>query len=235
MTYRKIIASYPDAVLLGLTATPCRGDGRGLGGIFETMIECPQVPDLIKLGFLVPTRTYAPIDPDLRGVHTRHGDYVETSSPIAWIGRAGRRHRHATGTSTASAERPSPSPSTSGTRSTSATNSSGPACAANTSTADPQAGTRRNARPTRLRRDRGRHQPTTGAWKRPLGTRRRVRAVERRPVGVRRGSRWTSRISYASDDLFQKPGVFVDDVVVSTGAGSDVVRERTATRWTAGR
>jgi DNA repair protein RadD len=41
-TYSKIIASYPDAVLLGLTATPCRGDGRGLGGIFETLIECPH-------------------------------------------------------------------------------------------------------------------------------------------------------------------------------------------------
>ena len=78
MTYRKIIAAYPDAVLLGLTATPCRGDGRGLGGIFETMIESPQVPDLIKLGFLVPTHTYAPINPDLRGVQTRRGDYVET-------------------------------------------------------------------------------------------------------------------------------------------------------------
>jgi superfamily II DNA or RNA helicase len=76
-TYRKIIAAYPDAVLLGLTATPCRGDGRGLGGIFETMIECPQVPDLIKDGYLVGTRTYAPVNPDLSGVHTRHGDYVE--------------------------------------------------------------------------------------------------------------------------------------------------------------
>jgi hypothetical protein len=30
-TYRKIIEAYPGAVLLGLTATPCRGDGRGLG------------------------------------------------------------------------------------------------------------------------------------------------------------------------------------------------------------
>src|SRR5215211_588214 len=29
-TYRMIIEAYPDAVLLGLTATPCRGDDRGL-------------------------------------------------------------------------------------------------------------------------------------------------------------------------------------------------------------
>jgi DNA repair protein RadD len=40
-TYRKIIAAYPNAVLIGLTATPCRGDGRGLGGVFDTIIECP--------------------------------------------------------------------------------------------------------------------------------------------------------------------------------------------------
>jgi DNA repair protein RadD len=32
-TYQKIIKSYPNATLLGLTATPCRGDGRGLGGM----------------------------------------------------------------------------------------------------------------------------------------------------------------------------------------------------------
>ena len=76
-TYRKIIAAYPDAVLLGLTATPCRGDGRGLGGIFDTLIECPQVAELIEQGHLVKTRVYAPVDPDLRGIETRNGDYVE--------------------------------------------------------------------------------------------------------------------------------------------------------------
>jgi superfamily II DNA or RNA helicase len=77
-SYRAIIAAYPNAVLLGTTATPCRGDGRGLGSIFETMIECPQVEELIQQGYLVRTRTYAPIDPDLRGVRTQAGDYVET-------------------------------------------------------------------------------------------------------------------------------------------------------------
>jgi DNA repair protein RadD len=76
-TYRKVIAAYPDAVLLGLTATPCRGDGHGLGGIFETMIECPQIADLIAGGYLVKSRVYAPTDPDLRGVRTVAGDYVE--------------------------------------------------------------------------------------------------------------------------------------------------------------
>jgi DNA repair protein RadD len=77
-TYRAIIDSYPNAILLGLTATPCRGDGRGLGGIFQALIECPQVGDLIEQGYLVKTRVYAPVDPDLRGVPVRHGDYVES-------------------------------------------------------------------------------------------------------------------------------------------------------------
>lgn len=76
-TYRKIIDAYPNAVLLGLTATPCRGDGRGLGGIFETIIECPQVAPLIEQGYLVKTKCYAPAIPDLRGVRTIAGDYHE--------------------------------------------------------------------------------------------------------------------------------------------------------------
>ena len=76
-TWARLLAAYPDAVIIGLTATPCRADGRGLGGIFEALIECPQVADLIEAGFLVPTRVYAPSAPDLTGVRVRAGDYVE--------------------------------------------------------------------------------------------------------------------------------------------------------------
>jgi DNA repair protein RadD len=76
-TYRQIIKSYPNAVLIGLSATPCRGDGRGLGGIFDSIIECPQVAELVAQKYLVKTRHYAPADPDLKGVEVRTGDYVE--------------------------------------------------------------------------------------------------------------------------------------------------------------
>jgi DNA repair protein RadD len=75
-TREQLIALYPNATLLGMTATPCRGDGRGLGNIFDTIIECPQVAELIGGGFLVKSRVYAPVDPDLRGVRTQQGDYV---------------------------------------------------------------------------------------------------------------------------------------------------------------
>ena len=76
-TYREIVDHYPDAVVLGLTATPCRGDGRGLGNVFATLVECPDVQALIDLGFLVPTKVYAPSTPDLTGVRVERGDYSE--------------------------------------------------------------------------------------------------------------------------------------------------------------
>ena len=77
-SWQKIISSYPNIPLVRLTATPCRADGRGLGGIFNAIVECPQVAELIEQKYLVRTRTYAPVDPDLKGVQTRVGDYVET-------------------------------------------------------------------------------------------------------------------------------------------------------------
>src|SRR6516225_5228090 len=76
-TYEDIIAAYPDAIIVGLTATPCRGDGRGLGNIFDVIVEAPQVAELIKLDKLVPPRIFTVASPDLRGVDTaKTGDYV---------------------------------------------------------------------------------------------------------------------------------------------------------------
>ncbi len=77
-TYRDILAAYPAATVLGMTATPCRGDGRGLGSAFDVLVECPPVVELVKCGFLVPTSVYAPSRPDLKGVRVRLGDYVES-------------------------------------------------------------------------------------------------------------------------------------------------------------
>jgi DNA repair protein RadD len=75
-TYQAVLERYPDATIIGLTATPVRGDGRGLGNIFDQIIEAPQVAELIVGGYLVKSRVYAPVDPDLKGVRTQSGDYV---------------------------------------------------------------------------------------------------------------------------------------------------------------
>ena len=76
-TWTRIIKSYPAAVVFGLTATPCRADGRGLGTMFECLIDCPSIRELIELGYLVPTRVYAPTKPDLEGIRTVAGDFDE--------------------------------------------------------------------------------------------------------------------------------------------------------------
>src|SRR5262249_51935853 len=64
-TREHLISLYPNANLLGMTATPCRSDGRGLGNVFDVMIETPQIADLIVGGFLVRSRVYAPVDRDI--------------------------------------------------------------------------------------------------------------------------------------------------------------------------
>lgn len=76
-TYRRILAEYPNAIVIGLTATPCRGDGRGLGTAFNTLIEGADIAELTAAGYLVPARVYAPSRPDLAGVRVERGDYVE--------------------------------------------------------------------------------------------------------------------------------------------------------------
>ncbi len=78
--WRDVVDAFPNARLLGVTASPERLDGRGLGiaagGVFETMVLGPSVSDLIGGGFLSPVRIFAPAEaPDLSGVRTRGGDF----------------------------------------------------------------------------------------------------------------------------------------------------------------
>lgn len=51
---------FPDALIIGLDATPERGDGRGLGGLFDVLIEVITVREAIDGGFLVPPETLRP-------------------------------------------------------------------------------------------------------------------------------------------------------------------------------
>lgn len=75
-SWAQIMQAYPQAKRLGVTATPCRLDGRGLGTHFDTMIRGPSEHELIEAGYLVPTRIFAPKLADLSGLHIRMGDYV---------------------------------------------------------------------------------------------------------------------------------------------------------------
>jgi len=63
------------AKILGLTATPIRNDGFGLGNIFDRMVRTPDMPWLIEHGYLVPVDYRVGIIPDVSGVKLTAGDY----------------------------------------------------------------------------------------------------------------------------------------------------------------
>lgn len=74
-SYQRALAAAPTA--LGLTATPWRTDGRGLGELFEDVVVAARPRELIDLGFLCPVTGFSYDTPDLSGVKTSAGDYEE--------------------------------------------------------------------------------------------------------------------------------------------------------------
>lgn len=76
-TWRQVIEAWPDTTFILLTATPSfRTDGKGLEELADGIVHGPSEADLIKEGALSDYVWYAPSKPDLSGVHTRMGDYV---------------------------------------------------------------------------------------------------------------------------------------------------------------
>ncbi len=75
-TWARVLTAMPRAHILGVTATPERLDGRGLGNQFDVLIEGPDAAWLTQEGFLVPARIFAPPGIDLSGIRrfdTRKG------------------------------------------------------------------------------------------------------------------------------------------------------------------
>ena len=82
-SYLNILANYPGAAVLGLTATPERMDGKGLDDIFQDMVVVETVPNLIEQGYLVKPICYVGPTGDLSGVKTKRGDYDEVQLAAA--------------------------------------------------------------------------------------------------------------------------------------------------------
>ena len=72
---RAILDAYPKAVRIGLTATPARSDGRGLGEICDDMVLGPSVADLTAMGMLASLRYFGADKADLSKVRIQAGDY----------------------------------------------------------------------------------------------------------------------------------------------------------------
>lgn len=78
-SYGNLLANYPAAKIIGLTATPERMDGKGLADLFEDMVVVSTIPELIAEGFLVAPDCYGAPNggPDLSRVKKSGGDYHE--------------------------------------------------------------------------------------------------------------------------------------------------------------
>lgn len=75
-SYVQMFAAWPTAKFIGVTATPERLDGKGLGAMFDRMVMGPSVQWLIDNGFLAQPVYYAPREVvDLSQVHTVAGDF----------------------------------------------------------------------------------------------------------------------------------------------------------------
>jgi len=78
-SFQELIKEYPESYIIGLTATPCRSDGRGLGNIYDELVEASSIKELINQGYLVPNRILAPTVPDLKDIKILGGDYEKKS------------------------------------------------------------------------------------------------------------------------------------------------------------
>ena len=75
-SYQRVLQHFPDAKVLGVTATPDRGDMRNLEQYFQTLAYEYTLPKAIKEGYLSPIKALTlPLKLDLSGVGVQAGDF----------------------------------------------------------------------------------------------------------------------------------------------------------------
>lgn len=74
--YQRVLEHFPDAQVLGVTATPDRGDKRNLGQYFDSIAYQYDIAQGIRDGYLSPIRALTvPLSIDLTDVSVQAGDY----------------------------------------------------------------------------------------------------------------------------------------------------------------
>lgn len=75
-SYQRVLNYFDQAKVLGVTATPDRGDMKNLGSFFESLAYEYTLPKAIREGYLSPIRALSiPLELDLRGVGQSAGDF----------------------------------------------------------------------------------------------------------------------------------------------------------------
>lgn len=82
-TYQRILDHYPGAPVIGLTATPWRTDGKGLGELFADTVAPITIRELTEQGYLVPVTGWAYDVPEMSRVRKRGGDYERAGMELA--------------------------------------------------------------------------------------------------------------------------------------------------------
>lgn len=76
-SYRRILDYFQGAEVLGVTATPDRGDMKDLGQVFQSLAYEYSLPQAIKEGYLCPIRALTiPLQLDISGVTLSAGDFA---------------------------------------------------------------------------------------------------------------------------------------------------------------
>ncbi|MCB6366612.1 DEAD/DEAH box helicase [Intestinibacillus massiliensis] len=74
-TWKRVLDLYPQALVLGLTATPARLSGAPLGEVFDDLVAGVTASELIHTGYLAPYRYFAPQVADLSTLSRKGADY----------------------------------------------------------------------------------------------------------------------------------------------------------------
>lgn len=75
-SYQRVLQHFSGAKVLGVTATPDRGDMKNLGSVFESLAYEYTLPKAIKEGYLSPVKAVTiPLKVDLTGVGMQSGDF----------------------------------------------------------------------------------------------------------------------------------------------------------------
>lgn len=75
-SYQRVLQHFSGAEVLGVTATPDRGDMRSLGQFFDSLAYEYTLPKAIKEGYLTPIKALTiPLKIDLGGVSVQAGDF----------------------------------------------------------------------------------------------------------------------------------------------------------------
>ncbi len=86
-SYMDLLSLWPDALVLGVTATPSRPDGSPLRDVMQALVLGPSMRELMAGGFLSDYDYFAPSTVDMSGARVVHGEY---SAP-AMVERVGRK------------------------------------------------------------------------------------------------------------------------------------------------